>query len=137
MYMDREMLEAKFEAANSMSCKPEKMYRYGRCTIIDVNKSVRWNREEVERRNNVYAEAVKALKIKRNCALAEVYEEVYAYIMMQVGNKCTREQAEMLWDYAWRLKRSTGFQAALDCLDELIELVNHFMDKGSKRLSYN
>lgn len=49
----------------NFSCKP-KNRKCKICEVFDDDRSVRWNREEVERRNKLHEEEVKELNRKKN-----------------------------------------------------------------------
>lgn len=106
----------------NMRCKPKDLQKYKEGTVIDEEKSVRWNREEVERRNAAYAEEVATLNTKRNKARDTLYEKIYVYIMDEVGSKCTREKAKAIWDLAYENGHSYGINECKIYMDELIDL---------------
>lgn len=61
------------------SCKPSyKKYKEG--TIFDEEKSVRWNREEVDRKNNLRQEEVKRLNREKNQMYEKLVNLIYQYI---------------------------------------------------------
>ena len=56
--MDIKRLYEMASEYTEFSCKPKNpKYKVG--TIIDEDKSVRWNREEIERLNDIHTEEVK------------------------------------------------------------------------------
>ena len=61
-------LEELYEFADDwykFSCKPT-VQKYGKAHVFDENKSVKWNKEEVERRNKLHDEEVKQLQKEKN-----------------------------------------------------------------------
>lgn len=89
-------------------------------TIINEDKSVRWNREQIERINN---ESHKARKEYRN----SIYEgelnfkkDVASYLKNGSLNKA---QADEIVKKAWMEAHSEGFLSVLDTADELADFV--------------
>ena len=53
--------------------------------IFDEDKSVKWNRQEVERVNNEYQEEVNRLENVRGEALVDATKYAYKYITQETG----------------------------------------------------
>lgn len=89
-------------------------------TIINEDKSVRWNREQIEKINN---ESHKARKEYRN----SIYEgelnfkkDVASYLKNGSLNK---ERADAIVERAWMEAHSEGFLSVLYTADELADFV--------------
>lgn len=116
-----------WEVMEKMSCKPKGMRRYRVDEVIDEEKSVRWNREEVERRNEAYAAEVKALNTAYNKAHNAVIEKALKYIIANVGYGCTRAKAQAIWNMAWSYGHANGLSDVYSYLTELMELATKLL----------
>ena len=67
--------------------------------VFDEDKSVKWNREEVERRNQAMHDEWKAALEAKGESYQYLYEEIYRYIMEEsvYGIHFTRKEAETIW----------------------------------------
>lgn len=122
-----EEIVVEFEAWANMSCKPVNMKKYRTGDVIDEDMSVRWNKEEIIRRNAVYEQEVSRLNTERNKARDVVYEHIYAYIIDEVGYECTKKKAMAIWSMAYEHGHSYGMHEIKIYLDELIELAQTLM----------
>lgn len=104
-----DMLRSEFKDWQDMSCRPSIIKKLKEGTIIDEEQSVRWNREEVQRRNEEYEKEVKQLNALKNKARDAFYEKLYMFIMNEVGNGCTREKAMIIWNHAYEDGHSYGW----------------------------
>ena len=68
----------------AMPCKPTR-HRLKPDTVIDEDKSVKWNREEVQRQNDLYEQEVKDLNTKKNKFRDSLYDEVIEKIADETG----------------------------------------------------
>lgn len=118
-----------FEAYQNMSCTPTDVKKYKEGTIIDEDKTVRWNREEVERRNAEYRAVVGKLNTVRNKARDTVFEHIYAYIKDELGAACTQKKAEAIWNYAYEAGHAYGIVEIKNYLDEIMDLAEILMGK--------
>ena len=128
----RELYDIKcdLEAMANMSCKPSfKKPKNG--DVIDEDKSVKWNREEVTRLQNDYDEEVKKLNTEKNKCRDDLYKELYKVIRKEVGG-ITINDAQQIFQYAYSEGHSYGYNEVFIKLDELIPLirgiVNHKND---------
>ena len=64
--------------------------------IFDEDKSVKWNRQEVERVNNEYQEEVNRLENVRGEALVDATKYAYKYITQETGQ--SEEKAKVFWN---------------------------------------
>ena len=113
---------------HNMSCKPANIRKYKANEIIDEEKSVRWNREEIERRNAIYDKEVANLNTKRNIARDDMYNMIYAYIIAETNCKCNENKAKIIWDYVYRENRHDGIDQIFEALEETLEFVNALLN---------
>jgi len=106
----------------NFSCKPdEKEFpKYNRGDIIDEGKSVKWNREEIERRINARAEEVKRLKTLRN-KLYNLYEQTAIKILAK-EYKISIKEAGILWRKAYEDSHSFGVTSVYSTFSELADM---------------
>ncbi len=101
------------------SCKPSyKKYKEG--TIFDEEKSVRWNREEVDRRNNLHQEEVKRLNREKNQMYEKLVNLIYQYIIQET--KVSKERATKIYNYLYEEYHSYGLTECINHLDDLLDL---------------
>lgn len=106
----------------NFSCKPdEKEFpKYNRGDIIDEDKSVKWNREEVERRINVRAEEVKRLQTLRN-KLDNLYEKTIIKTLAK-KYKISAKEAGIIWEKAYEDSHSFAITSVYDTFLELADM---------------
>lgn len=92
-------IKKEYETAVAMSVTPENLRKYREGEIIDEEMSVRWNREEVERRNEKYAAKKQELVAKRRQRIDKITDEVVKYIASEVP--CSEKKAQLIWDKAY------------------------------------
>lgn len=103
----------------NFSCKPKnRKYKVGE--IIDEDKTVRWNREEVERRNKSHEEEVKELNRKKNEMLFRWVDAVKLYIIEET--KVKKDKADEIYNYLYEKYHSYGLLEVLANMDELLDL---------------
>ena len=119
----RELYDIKrdLEEMVNMSCKPSYI-RPKTGDVIDEDKSVKWNREEVERLQNSYDEEVKKLNIAKNKRRDDLYKELYKVIRKEVGG-ITIKDAQQIFSYAYAEGHSYGYNEVFIKLDDIIQLV--------------
>lgn len=109
----------------AMSCKPD-FKRMNNNTIIDEDKSVRWNKEQIEINHKKYDDEVKRLQTIRNKRRDEVEESVYNYIISSCKN-IDRRKAIKIWQIAYSKGHSYGAYSIEQELEEIIDIVNTIM----------
>lgn len=104
---------------NKFSCKPKNpKYKIGE--VIDEDKTVKWNREEVERRNKLREEEVKKLNAQKNKMLLEWIDAVKLYIIEET--KVKKDKADEIYNYLYGKYHSYGLLEVLANMDELLDL---------------
>ena len=112
----------------SMPCKPDwKRPKEG--DIFDEDKSVKWNREEVLRRQDAYAKEVLKLNKEKNHARDSLCTELYEAIKNEMSDKITLDDAKRIYDYAYSEKHGYGCHDIISFLYELIEVFEPIMNK--------
>lgn len=122
------MSEYTLEAVKDAFCKvahmssrpdPDKFIFYKEGTVIDEEQSVRWNREEVERRNAEYAAEVSRLRKEIGIAAREADSTAKSYIMQETS--MNHKQATIYFDYIYN-NYHHSIETMIDKLDELVDL---------------
>lgn len=129
--MNTEITEIKemWKKWQGMSCKPDTVHlKPG--TVIDEEKSVRWNREEVLRRNKEHVEELERLNAEYTKVRDELYAKIYEYIKENVGHNCNTEQAKAIWGFAYEFGHPHDF-------DEICNYLQYAIELASKLLSAN
>ena len=117
-----ESLQRMMDEVNHLSCKPGPEFKKVAVgTILDEEKSVRWNREEVERIREEYTEEVKRLNRERNKKYTEVIEQIVEFISEETG--LSNEKAKLLWEFTYGHHHSYG-DTLFNYLEEYCDLYN-------------
>lgn len=117
---------AKFFDYYNMSCKPD-FKRMKQGTIIDEDKSVRWNKEQVLKNNEDYDKEVARLNTLKNKARDEANECALLYIQNKVGNNCSKDKALSILNFAYEYSHANGINEIGICLEDLIKLARTLM----------
>ena len=88
--------------------------------VFDEDKSVKWNREEVERKNSEFENAVKQLNREKNLLYTELISMINSYITVETG--VSVKKSEKIWNYLYSNYHAYGLAECLNHLDELLEL---------------
>ena len=93
--------------------------------VFDEDKSVKWNREEVERRNQAIRDEWKAAQEAKSESYQHLHEEIYRYIMEEsvYSMQFTRKEAEVIWQQTNRHHD----QEPWDWIDEMAETMRDFI----------
>ena len=122
-------IAAQYYFYTNMSCKPIGIGKVREGHIFDEDKSVKWNREEVERHNAEYQRRVAELNTERNKKFEEVVGLVVEKIQDEVGHNLSKKKGRAIWDYAYSSSKSYGFDSVLATLEELISLADILLTK--------
>lgn len=115
-------IKCDLEEMANMSCKPSTPKpRTG--DVIDEDKSVKWNREEVIRLQNTYEEEVKALNTAKNKRRDDLYKELYKVIRREVKG-ITINDAQQIFQYAYSEGHSYGYNEVFNKLYDIILLIS-------------
>lgn len=115
------------DSAYMISTKPSrKSLRAG--TIIDENKSVKWNREQVIAENSKYHEEVTQLRDMKNNQIIEAQDKVIdEYIADELDYSMSHMAMDVIFNQAYMLGHSGGANQIFNHLDELICFVNDLL----------
>lgn len=116
------LIQAEYESMERMSCVPTDIHKVRADHVFDEDKSVKWNREQVEDNNRRYLEEVKRLNTEKNRRRDELHERIYKAIQDEVGYGLSRRKAMLLWNRAYEDGHSYGIREVVSNLDELMEL---------------
>lgn len=117
--MDMEKLYEMADEYTNFSCKPKNpKYKIG--SVIDEEKSVRWNREEIERLNNIHIEEAEELNRKKTLLRINFENAVIDYIISET--KVSKDKAEKIYNYIYTEYHSYSIRECLYHLDDLLEL---------------
>ena len=103
---------------------------YGRDSIIDENKSVKWNREEVSR-----CRAAREAEEERLWVLFNELDSLYEKTLMKALAKkyeISTEEASIIWTRAYADDHSFGLSDVYDKFDELADMY-HKLCKVTKQ----
>lgn len=118
---------------SKFSCKPDKNdYPYpGKTDVIDEDKSVKWNREEVERLRNAYEDRVKELNTCKNL-IDHTFERRIIEILA-VENDISIAESKKLWSYAYSEGHSDGIYNVINWYNEIVELYLDLLEIRKKK----
>lgn len=126
------VIQYEWEEMERMSCAPQNISKMRTGTIINEDQSVRWNREEVERNNLEYADAVADLNRAKNKYRDSICEDIYYAIQCEVSNGLTRIQALRLWNMAYENGHAFGWNDIMGHLESLMRLAKLLLEKDGK-----
>lgn len=117
-----------YMCADLMSCKPNPIdfpkYKFGQ--VIDEDKSVRWNREFVEKSLDKYNEEVKNLNRRKNEALNMAINKICELMVEDINKSVPKtkqidmSKAKKIWLAAYNRGHDSGMEAIQTYLDEYI-----------------
>lgn len=117
--MDLENLYDMAEEYINFSCRPKSpKYKIGH--VINEDKSVKWNREEVERLNKKHKDEVKELNRQKNLLYTNLVNSIEEYIISETN--VDKAKAEKIYNYLYMEYHSYGLRELLSHLDDLLEL---------------
>lgn len=117
-----EIIEEYEEFNREFSCRPDReKYPYPRVgEILNEEKSVKWNREEVIRLREEHDKEVVRLNIEKN-NINNTYEESLVKVLSKEA-KITRKEANIIWDFAYSQGHSCGIDNCVGFFREITEL---------------
>lgn len=122
MYTQKELIDM-LDKAYEISTKPDssKFNRYGESHIEDEDKSVKWNREFVQKSNEAYSNEVKRLRNYREAEIKKVTDEIIKYIADYAG--IPESSAAKIYSIAYDDSHSDGAYAIITKAEEYADLV--------------
>lgn len=114
------------------SCTPdaEKFPKVKEGDILDEEKSVRWNREEVERLRNARAEEVKRLN-REKAEINKLYTDGLVKRLAK-ENHITVDEAKIIWSKAYDMEHSSGVRACVSEFGELVDMYDALKNAKEK-----
>lgn len=122
---------AEMQQQQEMSCVPD-MPKYRENDVIDEDKSVRWNREQVAARNQARVEAVKELNRKKNEWRDRLVNEMAEAIVNELDGKTSLAAAKKLWNYVYEETHDEHWSATYDKLYEMLDICAAVLKKEDK-----
>ena len=99
--------------------------------ILDENKSVVWNREQVASLQIAYDDELKRRKADKQQKHSQLMAELYDAIVSEVGNITTGDAAA-IYSYAYEEGHSGGYDNVFVYLEELMDLIGDIVNKRNK-----
>lgn len=96
-------------------------------SVIDEDKSVRWNREEVEKANEAEKFRVREEKAIRSNMIDKLTEDIVRVVSNESG--LSEKKVEVVYIYAMNETSSSSIWETIDTLDELVDLINEVNSK--------
>lgn len=93
-------------------------------TILDENKSVKWNREQVELSKKKFDDEITAYRRARNDIYRLAEEETYQYIQDELEKDYPLTKCAYLYQTAYEDGHAYGYQEVFNKIDELIDFMN-------------
>ena len=116
-------IESKFYEVSRMSCKPTDIKKVRGDYIFDEEKSVKWNREQIELNNQEYQKEVARLNSAKNKFRDYVNNLIIEKTQNEIGYNISYEKAKAIWDFTYNHYKELGFYEIRTELFDLIELV--------------
>ena len=118
-----EELTAEADKLRHMSSIPDKelFHPYPEEYVIDENMSVKWNREEVAKRNEAYAQEKQRLRNAINDAVKSLDNMIKAYIAQEIP--VSLDKASIIFNRLYNDHHSYGYSEILDFVDDEIDYI--------------
>ena len=94
--------------------------KYKTDAIIDENKSVKWNREQVKQLNDLYYDELQKARYCKNVYYQTFRDATLNYIVDETS--VTSEKANKIFEFVRIEKESNGYDEMLNFLDEVLDL---------------
>lgn len=125
-------ISKRWEKLQVMSCKPA-IQKLPKGYITDEEKSVKWNREQLEKNHLAYDNEIKRLNTEKNMRRDALLQEIYDLIQKEVGLKLHRTGARKIWEMAYNQSHAYGFAAVYWKVQDLMDLVKIILSKESNK----
>lgn len=100
-----------------------------KATVIDEDRTVKWNREEVVRLNKQSEDRSNEYVLERNRLSREMDSDIIK--VFSTDSNLNEEQIAILYNYVYRELHSYGIHEVIQELDSMIDLFNEVNEKGS------
>lgn len=118
----------------NFSCKPDRdEFPYPKIgTIIDEDRSVKWNREEVDRQRAVFETRVKDLNKYKNLIDVNFKEQLTRTLAKD--NHITIAESKKLFDFAYDTDNTKGIRTVVNTYKDLAKMYKELLEiHDSKR----
>lgn len=88
--------------------------------IIDEDKSVKWNKEEVQRLRRAFESKVEELNKYKNL-ISNAFEDKIIEILAKDNNVSVAE-SKKIWSYAYSEEHSCGIGTIISCYEEFVSV---------------
>lgn len=119
MYYDE--IKTKIEDRMYENQLPYPKRTFSKNDVIDENKSVKWNREELERLEQEFKSQQTAYREENNRLANEFYCDCKSYIINNCG--VDEYSATKIYNLAYTNGHSCGYLSVLGEVDELVDLI--------------
>lgn len=121
-----EMIEKKRQIWDEMSAYKKANPKLKETDVLDEEQSVRWNKEEVKRRNLSRESKIASFTAALNQCNKDITEQIKKYIC---GNWGFKEQtAEIIYRNAYEKGHAYGYREVLIYVDENADMVNDCLE---------
>ena len=117
-------IQSDFDSLENMSCKPIGITKVSANHVFDENKSIKWNKKQVEINNDRYQKEVARLNTEKNKFRDNLMEDIYKRIQHDLGHNISRKSAMKVWNCAYEIGNSWGIHSVMEILYDLIELIS-------------
>ena len=124
-------LQCNFNLVNNMEYKPS-FKRLRKNQIIDKDKSLKWNQEQVEINNERYKKEAVKLNKERHKAWDSFNKDICTKIQAEIGYGISEEAAMKIWRYAYEYEQLHNCNDIQCVLDRIIELVSEALKSCAK-----
>lgn len=92
--------------------------------VIDENQSVKWNREECQRRNQQKRESIQDIRKQLQDLTNHFHQQVYQYIQEEYD--FNKDQAVAIYNYAYEESHSYGFYDVINTVHKIASFLQEF-----------
>lgn len=112
----------------NFSCKPDRdKFPYPKVgSIIDEEKSVKWNREEVDRQRAAFRTRVEDLNKYKNLISIHFREQISKLLAKE--NTITIAESKKIFDFAYNMCHSDGIRTVVSTYEDLALMYNELLD---------
>lgn len=125
-------LQYDFNLINNMEYKPSSK-RLRKNQIIDKDKSLEWNHEQVELNNERYEKEAAKLNKERNQAWDSFNKDICTKIQAEIGYRISEEAAMKIWKYTYEYEQLHNCNDIQCVLDRIIELIREALKSCAKK----
>ena len=112
----------------TFSCKPDrKEYPYPKTgDILDEDKSVKWNREEVERQRQAYLNRVDELNRCKNTISNAFDDRIVTLLAKDHG--FSKEESRKIWNFAYEQEHSGGTSSVVSAYTDFADVYAELLE---------